>query len=287
MKERSFTRECEMVVALERHFRGKSLHKISLDEWETYKDERLSGKLSPRKRPCSEATVIKEFKCLRAILSYATALGFLRWNVLANVKLGLSENNRADIWLTKDEIGKFLEALPGHMRPFFEFRIWTGARPEEAALFGRENINWETDEIWILTLKKRKKAVGGIRRRYFKIKELGPRFEALLKEIVPHPTTGLLFGNQATGQPYVARYVQNVFHRAVKAAGIIKRVPLIPYDLRGTFAAHRAMVVQSFRQLQSEMGHLDPKSIQHYLDEAAHHDPKGESIFFGIIDAAD
>jgi len=53
-----------------------------------------------------------------------------------------------------------------------------------------------------------------------------------------------------------------------------------PYDLRGTFATHRAMVVNSFRQLQTEMGHLSPKSIEHYLASASHYN-REDSIFAG------
>lgn len=115
----------------------------------------------------------------------------------------------------------------------------TGARPDEAAQFGNDNINWETGEIWLLTLKKRKRSIGGLRRRYFAIKSLGPRFEELIKKLVAHPETGLFFVNRASGKPYAPRYVQEVFHGAVNAAGIVKRVSLVPYDLRGSLPASR------------------------------------------------
>jgi hypothetical protein len=39
------------------------------------------------------------------------------------------------------------------------------------------------------------------------------------------------------------------------------------------------MVVQSFRQLQYELGHRDAKSVQSYLDRAQEFEPS-DSIFF-------
>ena len=73
------------------------------------------------------------------------------------------------------------------------------------------------------------------------------------------------------------------YYKAIAAAGIEKRLPPSPYDLRGTFCMHRAMVVKSFRQIQTEMGHASPKSIEHYLAVAGHH-RMAESIFNGIPD---
>lgn len=108
---------------------------------------------------------------------------------------------------------------------------------------------------------------------------LGPRFQELLLSLVAHPETGLYFCNPETGQRYVARYLQLTFTKAAEAAKLGRRVT--PYDLRGTFAMHRAMVVKGFHQLKTEMGHLDAKSIQNYLDEVAACDPR-ESIFHGV-----
>ncbi|MEE8425102.1 MAG: tyrosine-type recombinase/integrase, partial [Elusimicrobiota bacterium] len=109
----------------------------------------------------------------------------------------------------------------------------------------------------------------------------GPRFEELLKSLTPHPKSGLYFANPETGKPYCPRYLQKVFQKAVIAAGIEKRLPLRSYDLRGTFAMHRAMIVRDFRQLQTEMGHRDAGSLQNYLAEAGQYDPR-ESIFYGV-----
>jgi integrase len=282
LKERTYTREKDLIKALGKYFGPKQLDKISREDWETYSDMRLTGKLSVRGKACAQGTVKKEFKSLRMILAYAAELGFIQKNVVAGVKTDLSDGNRADIWLTREEIARFLSKIPEAQRIFrdlFEFRIWTGARPEEAEQFSKNNLSWESEEIWILTGKRRKKDAGVIRKRYFKIKSLGPRFEELLRNLKPHPATGLYFCHPETGLPYSHRYVVKVFDKAIEAAGITKRASVTPYDLRGTFATHRAMVVDGFRQLQVEMGHLSPKSIEHYLAAASHYRPE-DSIFY-------
>ena len=164
-------------------------------------------------------------------------------------------------------------------RAYFEFILWTGARPDEACQFGRANISATGKEIWIVIGKRRIRDADKPRSRRFRVGSLGPRFQELLLSLAPHPETGLFFCNPVTGRRYVARYLQLAFTKAVAAAAIGRRI--VPYDLRGTFAMHRAMVMKMFRQLQSEMGHLDPKSLENYLAEASKCDPR-DSIFYGV-----
>jgi integrase len=279
LKDSSCKREIWTVKSLCRFFGPKNLHEIMREDWENFKHARLSGKLGVKQTGCSEGTVLKEFKCLRVVLQYAADLGLIRRNVLADIKkLGLADGNRAEVWLTKEEIEKLLICLPEHLRFLFEFRILTGARPGEANQFGKENIDWEKGEVWLLN-SKRKKTSRKNERRYLKIKSLGPRFGELLKSLTPHPVSGLFFCNPKTGNPYAGVYLARVFRKALLKSGVNK--PAVSYDLRGTFATHRAMVVKHFRQLQTELGHSSPDSIQHYLDRAQRFDEK-ESIFYGI-----
>ena len=282
LKKSSLRREEESLTALNRYFKEVALDKITRQDWDKYQLGRLSGELSAPGRHCGPSGVLKEFKSMRSVLMYGVDAGHIRRNVLAGIKprkLGLYDLRRADVWLKRDEICRVLDKVPSHLRAYFEFIVWTGARPDEACQFGRDNISTDGKEIWIITTKKRKTDGDANRKRRFRVASLGPHFQELLTSLVAHPETGLFFCNPATGRRYVARYLQLTFKKAVAEAGIERRV--VPYDLRGTFAMHRAMVVNSFRQLQAEMGHGDPKSIQNYLDEAATCDPK-ESIFYGV-----
>ena len=273
LKQNSYEREQDSTIGLIHFFGERPLHEIDVDMWENYKTGRLYGTHAFSRRKCVNSTVDKEFDCLRRTLNYAVQLSLIKLNPLFAVK-GLKNESREEVWLRKGDIERLLVCSTpyGMFKDLFEFRILTGARPSEASLFGKENMNHESGEFWIQTLKKRGKK---IHKRYFQIKSLGPRFEALLNRLKPHPVSGLYFC-RPSGEAYKVDSIDGVFAKIRDAAGLPN---VKPYDLRGTFAMHRAMVVKNFRQLQTEMGHSSPMSIQSYLDEASRFKPD-ESIFF-------
>lgn len=270
LKDNSFAREEDSANALIKFFGKQPLHEIDLESWEKYKTGRLKGTLPFCRKPCVNSTVDKELDSLKRILGYATSLNLIKVNVLASVK-GLKIGSRRSIWLRLPEIDRLLEQCRPWLANIVEFRVLTGARPSEARFFGKGNVDREKDEIWLQTLKKRD---GKEHRRYISIASLGPRFKALLARLTPHPETGYFFCKR-NGQPYSLNYIEHNFAEARETAGLKQA---IPYDLRGTFAMHRAMVVKNFRQLQTEMGHGSPQSIQSYLDEASRYRVE-ESIF--------
>lgn len=45
---------------------------------------------------------------------------------------------------------------------------------------------------------------------------------------------------------------------------------------------HRAIMIKDFRQLQMELGHEDPLSVQSYLDNTSRMNPE-DSIFCGVF----
>jgi integrase len=271
LKAVSFDRESDSAKALTLHFKEQVLHKIDLEAWEVYKTGRLNGTLAFSRRKCVNSTVDKEFDCLKRVLNYAVQLGIIKRNPLVGVK-GLKNESRRSIWLRRQEIERLLGCCDSWLRDLLEFRVLTGARPSEALTFGEQNMDWRRDECWVRTLKKR---TPGEHRRYFSVPSLGARFRKLLGRLKPHPKTGLYFSRR-DGAPHKLITVEKAFERVRKLAGLEH---VISYDLRGTFAMHRAMVVRNFRQLQAEMGHSNPNSIQSYLDEASRFRPE-ESIFY-------
>ena len=271
LKASSYDREFDSALALCHHFGEELLHKIDLEAWEVYKSGRLNGTLAFSKRKCVNSTVDKEFDCMKRALNYGTQLGLLKRNPLIGIK-GLKIDSRRSIWLSKAEIEHLLDCCGPWLRNLMEFRVLTGARPNEAAVFGVRNVDWPKDELWVCTLKKR---TAGEHPRYFTISTLGTRMRKLLERLKPHPKSGLYFCRR-DGEPYKLGTVEQAFSRARGQAGLGH---INSYDLRGTFAMHRAMVVKSFRQLQSEMGHSNPNSIQSYLDNASRFSPE-ESIFY-------
>ena len=263
------------VVVLKRFFDQKHLHSITKGMREDFKQQRLNGILSAGKA-CSNNTVNRELSCLNQVMEYAVGMDYLKENPLAGLKR-LPIVHRAMFWLTKKQFDE--QILPaagtyqeGEYTGLFEFAAYSGARLNEVLVAHKDDINWERGELRLLTLKRRKRAKVY---RYLSIKEIGPRLESLLKRLRPHPESGYFFAKR-NGQPRDSDHIDHVF-------GVVRKRAKLPqfhfHDLRHTFAMHRAMTQITFRQLQIELGHASPQSVQAYLDEAGRFEPE-QSLFY-------
>ena len=278
------------VRALSRYFGDMPLHSVEPRHWEEYKGLRLSGSVptrcarileetfqradrrGPKNSPASPWTVNRELSCMNQIFTYAARLQFVKTNPMNGAKR-LPAESRKDYWLKKAEIERYLQLIPprllkdnpSQMRHFAEFLILTGARIGEGLQFKKRDVDWERREIKIITFKK-KKAREKVY-RYLSIDSLGPRFVSLLKNMKPHPATGCYFyGARGGGSPLPYQWARRQLVRGARKAGFDW---LRPHDMRHTFAMHRAIVVRDFRQLQMELGHEDPVSVQSYLDNTS------------------
>ena len=216
---------------------------------------------------------------MNQILTYAQVLGYIRQNLLKNLSR-LPTGNRLSKWLHKEQIEVLLDECDknnhlcnGHLRNLVEFAILTGARLNEILRFNLKDFNLKKTEFRIFTSKKRKSHTEYF--RWFTIEQLGNRFVELMRRINSHSKTGNFFVVK-NGEPIKPVSFEHAF---VKVRNKIGLGDTHIHDLRHTFCMHRAMVVKSFRQLQTEMGHSSAASIQKYLDEAQRFDIT-ESIFY-------
>jgi integrase len=264
------------VVALKTFFGDTPLHEITKTLREEFKQKRLSGKLYPSGRKCANNTVNRELSCLSQVLAYAVQVDYLKENPLEGLKR-LPTVHRDMFWLTKEQFdGKLLPAAiayeAGRYRDMIEFAAYTGARRNEVLLFHKDHLDWTRGEIRLATLKKRRHAKA---ERFLSIKDIGPRLEGLLRRMKPHPVSGFFFAIR-DGKPLNEHYVNKVFNILRRKAGLDQ---FRFHDLRHTFAMHRVMTRVTFRQLQIELGHSSPQSVQAYLDQANRFNPQ-DSIFF-------
>jgi len=72
-----------------------------------------------------------------------------------------------------------------------------------------------------------------------------------------------LFEGQVTGQPYSTRSAQEIFNKAVKAAGIHKKVTF--HVLRHSFATHLLEKGIDTKYIKELLGHFDIKTTERYL----------------------
>lgn len=219
---------------------------------------------------------------MNQVMSYAQGLRFIKENRLSSIRR-LPAESRSSYWLKKDEIERYLGAIapwrgdgadPQKVRNFAEFLVWTGARIGEGLLFNTRDIDWTRREIRLITFKKKRKRSKEAVYRYLTIDGLGPRFVSLLSKLKGHPTTGYFFAGQH-GKPFPYPWLRAKLVAGARKAGIEW---FRSHDSRHTFAMHRAIIVKDFRQLQMELGHEDPVSVQSYLDNTARFRPE-DSIF--------
>ena len=274
-KPSAYESDCCSVVTLKKFFGSKPLHLIAKGMREDFKQQRLAGILSASGKPCANNTVNRELSCLNQVMEYAVGMDYLKENPLAGLKR-LPIVHRAMFWLSKKQFDEqivpaSMEYKGGRYRDLVEFATCSGARLNEALVAHKDDINWDRSELRLLTLKRRKRMKVY---RYISIKEIGPRLDNVLKRLKPHPETGYFF-TKKNGQPRDSGHMDHVF------GDICERAKLAQFhfhDLRHTFAMHRAMTQITFRQLQIELGHSSPQSVQAYLDEAARFEPE-QSLF--------
>lgn len=265
--------EVNLIKALRKRLGDRYLHEIQTKDAEALKEFWL-------KQPRVNSTIKKRLNCLRRVMDYAESAGLIKKNPIKPVK-GLPVGDRAHIWLRLPQIDHLLEKCDPTIKPLVEYMILTGARIGEALDFRQGDVR--NGKLYVPTEKQGRPARDQMRE--FDIVSLGPRFAALLGRLSPHPKTGYYFyafERGGTGSALSYNYFQRLFSEAREAARLPELQPnekLHPHDLRGTFAMHRAMVVNSFRQLQAELGHGNPRSMQAYLDRARQFDPK-ESVFY-------
>lgn len=264
------------VRALKAFFDGKFLHEITKGMREEFKQQRLNGALSRKAEACSNNTVNRELSCLSQVLEYAVEVDYLKENPVEGLKR-LPVVHRSMFWLTKEKFDKtFLPAVKKHkggaFLDLFEFAAYTGGRLNEVLQAHKDDINWDRGELRLLTLKRRTTLKVY---RYLSIKEIGPRLEELLRRLKPHPETGYFF-TKRNGEPCNSDHIDHVFGTVRDLAGLSE---YRFHDLRHTYAMHRAMTHVTFRQLQIELGHGSPQSIQAYLDQAVRFDPE-HSLFY-------
>jgi len=263
---RSLAAETDLMKSLGAKLGTMSLHEISGKDAERCKSVWHEQGLAAN-------TIKRRWHALGRVLDCAKAKGLIKNNLLHKIR-GLA--CAAGIWLRLEEIEPLLiacEKVHPRLRVLIEFLILTGARIGEAQLLLAGDIR--DGVLWLPTLKQ-----GGDPRAFARplnIKSLGPKFAALLPKLQPHPVSKLYFyANDSKMEAITESYAHKLFKQALAAVG---RTDFTLHDCRGTFATHRAMVVDNFRQLQAELGHGDPKSCVAYLARVRQFDRRA-SIFY-------
>ena len=242
-----------LIKRLGTHFNGKNLYEITPQSIERYKAERI--------KEVAPATVNRELACLKCMFNKAITWGKTDENPVRSVKL-FKENNARLRYLEKEEIKKFLENAPAHLKPILIVALFTGMRKSEILGMQWRDINFEQGIIYLLQTKN------------------GERREVLMNDIVKKTLAGVLRHPQSpyifchtNGKPYLN--VRKSFDALLKKCGIID---FKFHDMRHTFASHLVMSGIDIKTVQELMGHKSIEMTLRYSHLSPDHKKKAVDI---------
>ena len=252
-KPRVARRDFFLVRSLGSHFSGKYLYEISPQSIERYKAARI--------KEVAPATVNRELACLKSMFNKAIEWGKAYDNPVRKVKL-FRENNKRIRYLEKEEIRKFLDNCPPHLKPIATVAVFTGMRKSEILNLQWKNISFEQGIIYLLDTKNNE------------------RREVLMNETVKkaliavprHPASPYVFCHKS-GKPYTN--VRKSFGATLKKCGIID---FRFHDLRHTFASQLVMMGIDLKTVQELMGHKSIEMTLRYSHLSPDHKKKAVDI---------
>lgn len=242
-------------------FKDREMAKITpLELQRFHNDKRIS--LSP-------ATSNRVFEILRRSYNLAETWGLLP--ATANAARGIKlhkENNRRERYLSREELGRFLEALKHEPNrsaaDLFAFLLATGARREEAIQARWEHVDLERRQWYLPHTKSGRSRFAILNDAAMEILHRRPR-------LAGNP---FIFFGKETGRPLANP--SKAWKRVLVAAGIDPGKTRI-HDLRHTHASY-LVGVASLHEIAGILGHRNTATTQRYahlddvrLREASNH----------------
>jgi len=240
-------------------FRDKPAESVLPQEIETFKIS-LAESLSP-------AFVNHHLQILRAAYNWAARNEKIGHYPFRNVSLFKPNNIRAR-YLTEEEEGKLLPALPPYLRPLITVAIHTGLRRGELLTLSWNDVDFTAR---VITMRKSKSGYG----RHIPMNDVA--FETLGRLYlersedgagngrVPQAPKGLVFTGREGG------YLQNLnryWYKALRKAGLRD---FRFHDLRHTFASRLVMRAVDLYTVQTLLGHRTSAMVQRYAHLSPDH----------------
>jgi site-specific recombinase XerD len=191
-----------------------------------------------------------------------SAIKFFFKNVLKNKDISEQHRPRHDerlpVVLSKEEISKILsmEKNPKH-RLLLMLVYSSGLRVSEVVSLKREHIDLSRKVIYIRLGKGRKDRSTLLSEKAIQFIEEYCDFYGIDK---------WLFPGQPADYHLSIRSAQNIFEKAVRRAGIIKKITI--HSLRHTFATHLLESGTDIRYIQTLLGHTTLRTTERYTHVA-------------------
>ena len=265
VNKKSWKRDVLSMKSLNLFFGRKGLREITPSHIQKYK------KMRKEKKKLKLSTINRELSCLKTAMNYAIKCGYIEQNVSRLVKL-FPENNRRLVFLTVDEIHRFVAACPDYFKPFVIVALSTGMRRGELIGLKWKDIDLDNNIIYLENPKSGKSEEVN----------LDDDLKRYLIDLRKKSSLEYVFIN-SKGRPY--KDVRTVFKSSLRKAKIKKNIT--NHSLRHTFGAHHAMIGTPLPTLMKYMRHRSIEMTMRYAHLSPRHIQQRANIYqrrLGIVD---
>lgn len=247
-RKRSFNRDEEMFrLRIGPVFGGMLLSEISRQAVQGFHASLCEGGLAP-------ATADHHVKLLRFMLNLAVEWEMLEKNPIAGIRL-FNPDNKVEVLLSDEQLARLVNVLEtDRNRPVCDIALLllsTGARLSEALVAKWKDIDLERNTWKVLAANAKSKKARTV--------PLNDSALMVLKRQKTRSQHDHVFVNPQTNKPYTT--MMKVWDRLRKQAGM---PTLRIHDLRHTFASLLVANDRTLYQVQTILGHSDPKVTMRY-----------------------
>ena len=197
-------------------------------------------------------------KLMRRVLNLAVQWEFLEKNPLKGIELYMVDN-QVENYLDDEQTQRLMDVLLSDANRsvchILIFLISTGARLNEALTATWKNVNVEASVWKVDATRSKSKKTRSI--------PLNDSAHWVLEQVPSKGKSEYLFPSPVSGKPYTT--ITRAWYRLRAEAGVKVRI----HDLRHSFSARLISNGRSLFELQSILGHSDPKVTMRYAHLSA------------------
>ena len=232
-------------------FGDLALSAVNRREVQAFQNGLLNEGLAP-------ASADHHVKLMRRVLNLAVQWEFLEKNPLKGIELYMVDN-QVESYLDQEQTQRLMDVLLSDANRsvchILIFLISTGARLNEALTATWKNVNVEASVWKVDATRSKSKKTRSI--------PLNDSAHWVLEQVPSKGKSEYLFPSPVSGKPYTT--ITRAWYRLRAEAGVKVRI----HDLRHSFSARLISNGRSLFELQSILGHSDPKVTMRYAHLSA------------------
>lgn len=250
--KRSHKRDDQLYrIRIKPKFGGLVLSAVNRREVQAFQNGLLNEGLAP-------ASADHHVKLMRRVLNLAVQWEFLEKNPLKGIELYMVDN-QVENYLDDEQTQRLMDVLLSDANRsvchILIFLISTGARLNEALTATWKNVNVEASVWKVDATRSKSKKTRSI--------PLNDSAHWVLEQVPSKGKSEYLFPSPVSGKPYTT--ITRAWYRLRAEAGVKVRI----HDLRHSFSARLISNGRSLFELQSILGHSDPKVTMRYAHLSA------------------